>query len=59
MSFQIEMIIIPLPTILVLVTAAAILSSIVLWRKGKTVEALLILNALLQVFIIMLLLFKP
>lgn len=32
--------------------------SIVLWKKGKSVEALLVLNALLQVAIILILLFK-
>jgi amino acid permease len=30
----------------------------VLWKKGKTVEAMLVLNALLQIVIILILVFK-
>jgi len=29
-----------------------------LWKKGKTVEAMLVINALLQIIIIVILLFK-
>jgi len=41
--------------ILLIAIVIAILFFAVLWKKGKTVEAMLVLNALLQIVIILIL----
>jgi len=52
------MVVASIPAILLIAVIIAVIASVVLWRKGKTVEALLVINALLQVIIILILLFK-
>ena len=55
---QYPMVVASIPAILLIAVIIAVIASVVLWRKGKTVEALLVINALLQVIIILILLFK-
>jgi hypothetical protein len=54
MSLQIS---VALPPLLVMAIVIAVLIFAILWKKGKTVEAMLVLNALLQTIIILVLLF--
>lgn len=42
--------------ILLMIIAVAVFFIALLWKKGKTVEALLVINALLQIIIILILL---
>jgi hypothetical protein len=58
MSLQIPMAYPSFFGILLMAIIIAVLFFAILWKKGKTVEAVLILNALLQAVIILILLFK-
>jgi hypothetical protein len=58
MSLQVPMAYPSFFGILLMVIVIAVIIFAVLWKKGKTVEAMLVLNALLQVVIILILLFK-
>ena len=44
--------------ILLLAVTVSLLTVAYLWKKGKTIEAMLVINALLQIVIIVILLFK-
>jgi len=44
--------------ILLLAVTVSLLTVSYLWKKGKTIEAMLVINALLQIFIIIILLFR-
>ena len=56
MSSQVTMVSPSFFGILLMAIVIAALIFAVLWKKGKTVEAMLVINALLQVAIIMILL---
>jgi len=58
MSLQVPMAYPSFFGILLMAIVIAVIIFAVLWKKGKTVEAMLVLNALLQVVIILILLFK-
>lgn len=58
MSLQIPMAYPSFFGILLMAIIIAVLFFVILWKKGKTVEAVLVLNALLQAVIILILLFK-
>lgn len=51
------MIVAGVPLLLIAITIAVLIFA-VLWKKGKTVEAMLVLNAMLQIVIILILLFN-
>jgi len=53
-----QILIVPLPIILLLAVIISLFIVVSLWRKGKTVEAMLVINALLQIVIIVILLFE-
>ena len=56
MSSQVTFMVFSLPLGILFMAIIAVLICAVLWKRGKTVEAMLVLNALLQVVIIMILL---
>jgi hypothetical protein len=57
-ALQTEMMVISYPALLILSLLAFVIMSVVLWRRGKTVEALLVWNSMFLYIIALILLLK-
>lgn len=51
--------IVSMPALIAVIVALGLIGLVILWKKGKTMEAIFLLNTALLIIVILLLLFPP